>query len=92
MNERVHLIINRADETDMISREDFEQNLNRKVTGVINNESRLAAEAINMGAPIVLMQPQSEIATDLLELAQTLFQLPVRDEGEPRRKRFRLFG
>jgi MinD-like ATPase involved in chromosome partitioning or flagellar assembly len=45
-----------------------------------------------MGAPIVLMQPQSEIATDLLELAQTLFQLPVRDEGEPRRKRFRLFG
>jgi pilus assembly protein CpaE len=92
MNERVHLIINRADETDMISREDFEQNLNRKVTGVINNESRLAAEAINMGAPIVLMQPQSDIAGDLLELAQTLFQLPVRDESEPRRKRFRLFG
>jgi pilus assembly protein CpaE len=92
MNEKVHLIINRADETDMISREDFEHNLNRKVSGVINNESRLAAEAINMGAPIVLMQPQSEIATDLLEVAQALFGLPSRDEGEPRRKRFRLFG
>jgi pilus assembly protein CpaE len=92
LRERVHLIINRADETDMISREDFEHNLQRKVTGVINNESRLAGEAINMGAPIVLMQPQSEIAGDLAELAQALFQLPSRDADEPRKKRFRLFG
>ncbi len=92
VNERTHVIINRADESDMISREDFERTLGRKVAGVINNESRLAAEAINMGTPVVLMQPQSEIAVDLAELAQTLFQLPTTDEREPRKKRFRLFG
>jgi pilus assembly protein CpaE len=92
IQDRVQLVINRADETDMISREDFEYNLQRKVCGVINNESRIAGEAINMGAPIVLMQPQSEIAADLFELAQVLFQLPVRAGADGRKRRFRLFG
>jgi Flp pilus assembly CpaE family ATPase len=92
IQDKVQLVINRADETDMISREDFEYNLQRKVCGVINNESRIAGEAINMGAPIVLMQPQSEIAADLFELAQVLFQLPVRAGADGRKRRFRLFG
>lgn len=92
LNERVHLIINRADETDMIAREDFENSLGRTVSGVISNQSRLAAEAINMGSPIVMMQPQSDIALNLQELAQQLFDLPTRDSAEPRRKRFLLFG
>jgi pilus assembly protein CpaE len=92
MNDRIHLIINRADETDMIAREDFERALGRTVSGVISNQSRLAAEAINMGSPIVLMQPQSNIALNLNEVAQQLLNLPSRESNEPRRKRFLLFG
>jgi Flp pilus assembly CpaE family ATPase len=86
------MIINRADPTDMISKEDFERTLSRTVVGVIANEPRLAAEAINMGAPLVQIQPQSEIATDLHEVAQALFKLPQAEERDHRKKRFRLFG
>lgn len=92
IKERVHIVINRADDSDMISREDFERTLECKISGVVNNESRLSAEAINMGTPVVLMQPQSEIATDLAMLAQSLFQLPTGETRESPKKRFRLFG
>lgn len=92
VNDRIHMVINRADPTDMISKEDFERTLGRTVEGVIANEARLAAEAINMGAPLVLMQPQSEITGDLKELARSLFDLPVVEEKATSRKRFRLFG
>jgi pilus assembly protein CpaE len=89
--DRLHMIINRADPTDMISKEDFERTLGRSVMGVIANEPRLVAEAINMGAPFVLIQKDSEITGDLNELAQLLFKLP-QAEDLGRKKRFRLFG
>jgi len=92
VSDKVHMVINRADPTDMISKEDFERTLGRSVEGVIANEARLAGEAINMGAPFVLMQPQSEISGDLRELARALFELPAPAETTVARKRFRLFG
>lgn len=92
LGDRVHIVINRADETDMIAREDFERSLGRTVRGVISNQSRLAAEAINMGSPIVLLQPQSNVALNLADLAQQLFNLPTQEGSETRRKRFLLFG
>jgi pilus assembly protein CpaE len=92
VNDRIHIIINRADASDMISREDFERNLGRKATGVVANEASLAAEAINMGTPFVLTQPNSNLTNNMQELAQALFQLPVNVERDGRKKRFRLFG
>ncbi|HEX8552603.1 MAG TPA: hypothetical protein VF681_13730 [Abditibacteriaceae bacterium] len=91
LSDRVAMIINRADPTDMISKEDFERMLDRKVVGVIANEARLVGEAINMGAPFVIIQKEAEITGDMHELAQSMFQLPVAVE-DTRKRRFRLFG
>lgn len=91
LEDRVSMIINRADPSDMISKEDFERMLGKTVVGVIANEARLVGEAINMGAPFVIIQKDAEITGDMQELAQVLFDLPavVEDKGK---RRFRLFG
>jgi pilus assembly protein CpaE len=92
LRQRVRIVINRADPSDMINREDFETTLERKVAAELPNEPNITAQAINMGSPFVLTQPQSDIAINLRHLGQTLFKLPVDDNHAPRRRRFMLFG
>ncbi|MBV9470109.1 MAG: response regulator, partial [Abitibacteriaceae bacterium] len=91
INQRVRIIINRADPSDMISREDFEQQLEYKVAASIPNQPNIAAEAINMGSPFVLTQPQSDLSVSLRALATSLFKLPPPDEQNRPRKRFGFF-
>lgn len=87
----MRIVINRADPSDMISREDFEQTLSQKVAAVLLNQPNIAAQAINMGSPFVLTQPQSEISLNLRVLAQVLFRLPAGEERAKPKKRFMLF-
>lgn len=88
---RVRVVINRSDPSDMISREDFEATLETKIAAVLPNEPTVASQAINMGSPFVLTQPNSEIAATVKQLAQVLFRLPVTEESNKPRKRFMLF-
>lgn len=91
IEQRVRIIINRADATDMISREDFEKTLNAKVLATLPNQPKIASEAINMGSPFTLTQKESELASNLRVVAQRLFKLPAETEEKPRR-RFMLFS
>jgi pilus assembly protein CpaE len=91
ISQRVRLVINRADATDMISREDFEKTLNAKVLATLPNQPKTASEAINMGAPFVLTQPQSELTVNLRSVAQRLFKLPAETPTERPKRRFNLF-
>lgn len=88
---RVRILINRADASDMISREDFENMLEFKIAAVLPNQPEIAAQAINMGSPFVLTQPQSDLASTLRTLAQVLFKLPVAEDAGKPKKRFMLF-
>lgn len=92
ISQRVRIIINRADATDMISREDFEKTLNTKVLASLPNQPKITSEAINMGAPFVLSQPQSELTTTLRAVAQRLFKLPAEVPAERPKRRFGLFS
>jgi pilus assembly protein CpaE len=92
LSPRLRVIVNRADPTDMISREDFETTLERKVAAELPNEPNITAQAINMGSPFVITQPNSDITVNLRQLAQVLFKLPSEETNAPRRKRFMLFG
>ncbi len=93
VGQRVRIIINRADPSDMISRDDFEQTLEHKVAAVLPNEPNITAQAINMGTPFVLSQPQSDVAVTLRALAQSLFKLPTTQVEATRKKGFlKLFG
>ena len=92
ISQRVRIVINRADPTDMINRDDFEQTLEQRVAAVLPNQPHTAAEAINMGSPFVLTQAQSELAVNLKELAQSLLKLQVADSSNRPKRRFKLFG
>jgi len=91
LKSKVSIVVNRSDPSDMIGREDLEQNLDQKVLEVVPNEPTIAAQAINMGSPFVLTQPQSEIAGSMRTLAQALFKLPVSEEKAKSKRRFMLF-
>ena len=88
----VHVVINRASASDMISQTDFETMLDKKVAGSIANEPALTAEAINMGAPVVLMQANSSISHDLRNLGRSVLGLTNAENGEHKKKLFGLFG
>ena len=92
ISQRVRLIINRADATDMISRDDFEKTLGAKVLASLPNQPKIASEAINMGAPFVMSQPQSELTATLRSVAQRLFKLPAETQSERPKRRFALFS
>ena len=92
ISQRVRLIINRADDTDMISRDDFESMLGTKVLASLPNLPKIASEAINMGSPFVLTQPQSELTVNLRAVAQRLFKLPADSQAERPKRRFSLFN
>jgi pilus assembly protein CpaE len=92
LSPRLRVIVNRADPSDMISREDFETTLERKIAAELPNEPNITAQAINMGSPFVITQPNSDITVNLRQLAQVLFKLPSDETNAPRRKRFMLFG
>ena len=91
---RVRIIINRSDPSDMISREDFEHTMEHKAAAVLPNEPGTVAQAINMGTPFVLTQPQSDVSVNLRALAQNLFKLPVAQSQTATRKKgfLNLFG
>ncbi len=91
IEQRVRIIINRADATDMISRDDFEKTLNTKVLATLPNQPQIASAAINMGSPFALTQKDSELAINLRVIAQRLFKLPAEVEEKPKR-RFMLFS
>jgi MinD-like ATPase involved in chromosome partitioning or flagellar assembly len=91
LKQRVRIVINRSDPSDMISQDDFEQNLEYKIAAVLPNEPTITAQAINMGSPFVLTQPQSEISSQMRSLAHALFKLPVDEEKSRPKRRFMLF-
>ena len=88
---KVLILINRADPTDMISREDFATALGQGAAAVLPNEAHLAAQAINLGSPFVLTQSQSELTQGLRELAHRVFDLPLVEAPNKQKKRFMIF-
>ena len=63
-----------------------------KVLASLPNQPKIASEAINMGAPFVISQPQSELTATLRSVAQRLFKLPAETQSERPKRRFALFS
>jgi pilus assembly protein CpaE len=91
MRPRMRIVVNRSDPSDMISKEDFEESLGYKVAATLSNDPSLAAQAINLGAPFVTTQNQSELADELRALGEKLFRVPLVMQNTKAKKRFSLF-
>lgn len=88
---RVRVVVNRSDAHDMISQEDFESSLEQKVTSVLPNDPELTAQAINLGAPFITTQNNSDLSHQLRVLGEKLFHLELVTETSKAKKRFSLF-
>jgi pilus assembly protein CpaE len=88
---RVRIIINRANNQDMISQKDFEEALGYRVAATLPDSPQVAAAAINMGSPLANSHQRTELSDSLVELSQQLFKLPPAKEEQKPTKRFGFF-
>ena len=92
LTDRVKIIVNRSDRTDMIQESHVTKSLDRPVLCTIQNDSRIAPAAINVGDPFVLSHPQSPIAKDILNLARILLGVQEANGKVEKKKKFLFFG
>lgn len=83
------LLFNRV-QTDADLTPDFIANqLGLEVWDTIPNDSRTIVQSVNLGEPVIISRPESEVARAIRRAARRLAGLPVE---EPRKKRFLIFG
>lgn len=91
LHPRVRIIVNRSLPNDMISAEDFEEGIGHKVTAFFPDDPTLASQSINLGAPFVTTQNQSELTQQFRSLANQLFRLEEPEEAAKPRTWFGQF-
>lgn len=69
---KVSVVLNRADKNGSLSMERMEDVIQKKIDQIIPNDFLRAAEAVNMGVPLVKMSPTSAVCIGLKEMAQGL--------------------
>lgn len=74
MHGSIQVILNCADESMGMKRDDLEHALGYKVQSFIPNNEKVAISAINKGVPFILTHPNSSIGEGVLRLADGLIQ------------------
>jgi pilus assembly protein CpaE len=69
---KVSVVLNRNDKNGSLSTDRMEDVIQKKIDQVIPNDFLNAAEAVNMGVPLVKMSPTSVVSASLIEMAQDL--------------------
>jgi pilus assembly protein CpaE len=82
--ERFRLVMNRADSKVGLATEDVERVMKIGIDAMIPS-SRLVPSSLNVGVPVVLEQPKSDVAKAVTALART-FAPPPPDEGRKGRR------
>ncbi|MER3499929.1 MAG: hypothetical protein C4295_00365 [Candidatus Fervidibacterota bacterium] len=82
------LLFNRVQASADLTPEFIANQLGLEVWDMIPNDSRTVVESVNLGTPLLLAHPDSEVANALRRAARRLAGLPVE---EPRKRRFLFF-
>lgn len=90
LNERVHLVLNRAQQkvTTELPDSKIEERLEMKIWERIPNATSIVIASINKGEPFVISQPDSDISRAVRRLARKIAGLPVHAE---RQRKFLFF-
>ncbi|MFQ6404053.1 AAA family ATPase [Methylophilus sp. 'Pure River'] len=68
--EKIYFLVNRYDKNDKLKISDFEQALGLKVSDTLPNEYALVNHAINQGEAVYKLNPKSDMAKKLKQLAE----------------------
>lgn len=95
--DRVRLVVNRRSDANSITLQQVEDTLRLQAFGTIANDYAAVSQAINLGRPLCLGSPASNVAKDILAIARKLAPADVTDdelaEASGRKPtRLRLFG
>ncbi len=83
------LLFNRVQADTDLTPDFIASQLGLEVWDIIPNDSRSVVQSVNLGEPIVISRPESEVAKAIRRAARRLAGLPVE---ETRRRRFFIFG
>lgn len=83
------LLFNRVQADADLTPDFIASQLGLEVWDIIPNDSRTIVQSINLGEPVIVSRPESEVAKAIRRAARRLAGLPVE---EPRRRRFLIFG
>ena len=90
--ERITLVLNRADAPSNITEQHLEANLKFPVSVRIPSQGKLVLKSIQASVPVVVAEPDSQIALSVRELIGTLVPLAGAERAGARRGRRRLFA
>lgn len=90
--ERIVMVLNRANAPSEVTVSQIEANLQWKVGVKVPSEGGLVLRSVQRAVPAVLMEPDSEFALSVRELAGTLIPLPDAGREAGRRVRRGLFS
>ncbi len=71
-NDKIRLVLNRADSTLGIRVADVEHSIGRKVDHTIVSDGRSVVYALNRGVPFFLSNREAQVSQDILRLAQAI--------------------
>jgi pilus assembly protein CpaE len=71
-NESIKILVNRNQKRSIISIEDAEKSLKKRIFWSIPNDFQATINAINQGKPLMITEPAAEITSSFTELATTL--------------------
>ncbi|MBI3978616.1 MAG: cyclic nucleotide-binding domain-containing protein [Chloroflexi bacterium] len=95
--EKIMLVVNRSDSTGGIRLQQVEDTVGHRFAASIVSDGRLAIAASNRGVPVVMTSRESQLAQDIVGLAQKvipesqLLEQPIEAEGPRRRVDLRKF-
>jgi len=81
--DKVRLVLNRADSSLGIRVADVEHSIGRRVDHTIVSDGRSVVYALNRGVPFFLSNREAQVSQDVLRLAQAVVGAEARTTGEP---------
>ncbi len=71
-DEKVQLLLNRADSGYGIRQQDVESSIGRKISHSVVSDGRTVVYALNRGVPFVIAAPQARVSEDLVRIAKAV--------------------
>ena len=72
--EKVQLVLNRADSGYGIRQQDVESSIGRKISHSVVSDARTVVYALNRGVPFVVAARQARVSDDVVRIAKTVLE------------------
>lgn len=83
--DKVRLVVNRVGRADRITPQELSETLNYPTSWTIPNNYRAAVDAINSGVPMTVQKRLSNVAKNIIEMAEKIYRLNYEEQPKPKK-------